>query len=69
MEDLTKTPVTISEQIDDALRNSEIITQAIKKAVKLALHQHKLAGNSIVIGHNGKVVIIPASEIPDQVLE
>lgn len=65
MEDITKTLMSVSERIDEALRNPEIVTQAMKKAVKLALRQHKLAGNSIVIGQDGKVVIIPASEIPD----
>jgi hypothetical protein len=55
--------VNASEKIAEAFRNTELITQAITKAAKLALRQHKLAGNSIAIEQNGKVVLIPASEI------
>jgi hypothetical protein len=55
--------VETSEKIAEAFRNTEIITEAITRATKLALRQHKLAGNSIAIGQNGKVVLVPASEI------
>jgi hypothetical protein len=60
--------INVSEEITEAFRNTEIITQAITKATKLALRQHKLAGNSVAIEQNGKVVLIPASEIPNEVL-
>jgi hypothetical protein len=60
--------INVSEKITEAFRNTEIITQAITKATKLALRQHKLAGNSVAIEQNGKVVLIPASEIPNEVL-
>lgn len=55
--------VKTSEKIAEAFRNTEIITEAITKATKLALRQHKLAGNSIAIERNGKVILIPAAEI------
>ncbi len=61
--------INVSEKIAEAFRNTEIITQAITKATNLALRQHKLAGNSIAVEQDGKVVIIPASEIPDEVLK
>jgi hypothetical protein len=60
--------INVSEKITEAFRNAEIITLAITKATKLALRQHKLAGNSVAIEQNGKVVLIPASEIPNKVL-
>ena len=64
-----KLPLSPSERIAEASRNSEIITNAINKATRLALRQHKLAGNSVAVERDGKVVLIPASEIPDDVLE
>lgn len=57
--------ITTSEKIAEAFSNTEVITKAITKAAKMALRQHKLAGNSVAVEQNGKVVIIPASEIPD----
>ncbi len=70
MADASKTPsVSSSEKIVEALRNPEIVTEAITRAVKIALRQHKLAGNPIAVERDGKVVLIPASEIPDDVLE
>ena len=62
-------PLSTSERIAEAFRNSEVITEAIDKATRLALRQHKLAGNSVAVERDGKVVLIPASEIPDDVLE
>ena len=62
-------PLSPSERIAKASRNSEIITEAINKATRLALRQHKLAGNPIAVERDGEVVLIPASEIPDDVLD
>jgi hypothetical protein len=69
MENIAKTEISISEKIDEAFRDPEIITQAIVKAAKIAGRKHKLAGVPLVVGKDGKVVIIPASEIPDDVVE
>jgi hypothetical protein len=57
--------VNASEKIAEAFTNTDVITEAIVKAAKLALRQHKLAGNSVAVEQNGKIVLIPASEIPD----
>ena len=70
MADSPKTlPLSSFERIAEASRNSQIITEAINKATRLALRQHKLAGNPVAVERDGKVVLIPASEIPDDVLE
>ena len=70
MEDPPETlPLSTSERITEAFRNSEIITAALTKAVKIALRQHKLAGNPVAVERDGEVVLIPASEIPDDVLD
>jgi hypothetical protein len=69
MENTAKREISITERIDDALRNPEIITKAIIKAAKIAGRKHKQAGIPIVEGRDGKVVIIPASEIPDETPE
>ena len=65
MANATKTEIRIAERIDDAFRNPEIVTKAIIKATKIAGRKHKLAGVPLAVGKDGKVVIIPASEIPD----
>ena len=70
MGDPSKTlPLSTSERITEAFRNSEVITAAINKAIKIALRQHKLAGNPVAVERDGEVVLIPASEIPDDVLD
>ena len=70
MADLSKAPpVSSPEKIVEALRNPEVVTEAITRAVKTALRQHKLAGNPVAVERDGKVVLIPAPEIPDDVLE
>ena len=69
MVDLAKTEISIAKRIDEAFLKPEIVTEAITKAAKIAGRKHKLAGVPIAVGKNGKVVIIPASEIPDETLE
>ena len=70
MADASKKPsVNTSERIAEALRNPEVVTAALTKAVKIALRQHKLAGNPVAVERDGEVVLIPASEIPDDVLD
>ncbi len=70
MADASKEPsVNTSERIAEALRNPEVVTAALTKAVKIALRGHKLAGNPVAVERDGEVVLIPASEIPDDVLD
>lgn len=61
----TEIGIGIAKRIDDAFRNPDIVTEAIIKATRIAGRRHKLAGVPLVVGKDGKVVIIPASEIPD----
>ena len=49
-----------SERIRDVARMGE----ALRRAVRLALLQHKRAGNPVAVWRDGRVVWIPASEIP-----
>lgn len=42
---------------------SKRIEQGLKKAVADAIKRHKLLGESIAVWRDGKVVIIPATEI------
>ena len=39
------------------------IISAVRKAVRAAVREHKLLGNSIAIWRDGKVVVIPPEEI------
>ena len=43
---------------------TDLITEMITKAVALAIWEHYQAGVPIVISENGRVVEVPASEIP-----
>jgi hypothetical protein len=65
MADLAKTEMSIAKRIDEAFLKPEIVTEAIIKAAKIAGRKHKLAGVPIAVEQDGQVVIIPASEIPD----
>jgi len=42
----------------------EAVDKAMKEAVRHALLMHKRAGNSIASWKDGRVIIIPADEIP-----
>jgi hypothetical protein len=46
------------------LSEGEAVDRAMKEAVRHALLTHKRAGNSIASWNDGRVVIIPADEIP-----
>ncbi len=50
--------------ISKLLGDSQRLDAVLRKAVHQALRQHKLAGNPIVVWHDGKVVWIPPEEIP-----
>lgn len=49
-----------SERIHDV----DAMTKALRKAVRLALLQHKRAGNPVAVWRDGAVAWIPAAEIP-----
>ncbi len=42
----------------------EAVDKAIKKAVRDALLKHKRANNTVAIWRDGKIVLLPADEIP-----
>lgn len=53
----------------DEILTPELVTEALREAVHRAIREHKLLGRSIIVWQDGKVVEIPASEIPDRFLE
>ncbi len=55
------------DRIAEAMRNPDIITEALAKGVRKALREHKLAGNPVAAWKDGKVVWIPPEEIPDEI--
>ncbi len=58
---MTDTPTSHHEITDESLaRMSKIMGEAVRQA----LLQHKRAGNPIAVWRDGKVVWIPAEEIP-----
>ena len=46
------------------IAEEKAVDEAVQKAVQHALLSHKRAGNSIASWKDGKVVIIPAENIP-----
>ena len=52
------------KNIDEFFRNGSEIDEALQKAVKDALLQHKRAGNPIVSWKDGKIVWIQPEDIP-----
>lgn len=46
------------------IAEEKAVDEAVQRAVRHALLSHKRAGNSIASWKDGKVVIIPAEEIP-----
>lgn len=48
---------------DELLSEAEPLTRAAREAVREALTIHKRLGNSVVVWHDGRVVIVPPEEI------
>jgi hypothetical protein len=51
---------TPAERVQDIPR----ITEALQRAVREALWEHKVTGNSVAVWRHGRVVWIPPEEIP-----
>jgi len=49
--------------IEELLKDDDLIERALVQAVRDALLQHKRAGNPVPIWENGQVVWIPPEEI------
>jgi hypothetical protein len=48
----------------ERFQDVELMARAFRKAVRIALLQHKRAGNPICVWQDGAVVWIPADQIP-----
>ena len=51
--------------IDEIFAEGVEIDRALRRGVRLALLEHKRAGNPIAEWRDGKVVWVPPEEIPD----
>ena len=52
-----------SKDIGQLMRDGKQIDRAGKRAVRAALHEHKLLGHRVVVWRNGKVVWLKPEEI------
>ena len=59
MLDPTSSHATLSERIEDL----HLIETALRRAVREALLRHKLAGNPVAVGRDGRVVWIAPKDI------
>lgn len=60
MDPTTAPGPTPAERVQDV----ELITRALRQAVREALLSHKRAGNPVAVWQNERVVWVPADEIP-----
>lgn len=61
MTDTTEPDEDLLERMHDIPR----ILRALRRAVREALRQHKLAGNPVAVWENGRVVWVQPEDIPD----
>lgn len=54
----------MSKRDPDRFTRDDQVDSAIRKAAKNALAEHKRSGNPIAIWKDGKVVEVPADQIP-----
>lgn len=54
----------IKKTISELLADGMAMERALQKAVRIALLEHKRAGNPICVWRDGQVVWIPPEEIP-----
>lgn len=54
----------LDDKISRIMGDADQVNAAIQRGVRAALLFHKKLGNSVCVGRNGKVVWIPAEEIP-----
>ncbi len=53
-----------AKDIEAAFREGTGIDRALRRAVVLALREHKKLSNAVAVGQHGKVVWIPPEQIP-----
>lgn len=51
------------EELVRRLASDELLTEAVRNAVRAAVEDHKRAGNPVAGWRDGKVVIVPPEEI------
>ena len=56
------------EEMARRFASDELLTEAVRKAVRAAVEDHKQAGNPVAGWRDGKVVLVPPEEIvvPDE---
>lgn len=57
--------LTKNQLIQEKFRQGWPIDRALQKAVREAIRRHKRLGEPIAVWRDGKVVILPAEEIPE----
>ena len=65
MIDAADRDLTPAERVDDIPR----ILRALRAAVRDALAEHKRAGNSVAVWQDDRVVLVQASDIPEDMEE
>ena len=55
---------TDSTSLDERLRDLDLITRALGRAVQSALKRHKQAGNQVAVWRDGRVIWVEADDIP-----
>lgn len=63
---MNKTPSTDIEIEVTGTGHNDLVDRSVlaaQQAVRAALHEHKLAGNSIAVWRDGKVVLVPPEQI------
>ena len=50
-------------RIGETFRNQSLIDQALKRAARKAIHQHKQAGLPLVVWRDGKAVWVSAAQL------
>lgn len=54
-----------NKNIDEILSRPELIVEALQRGVRDAVREHKLLGLPMVSWEGGRVVEIPADQLPD----
>lgn len=57
-------PKPVTPDIGKVFADGRAIDEAIRMSVHQALLEHKLAGNPIAVGRNGKIVMLKPKAIP-----
>ena len=56
-------PIDITTSPDLLLEHEALVTEALRRAVRQAVREHKRAGNSIAVWKDDRVVLIAAEDI------